>query len=107
MFSVLEPASVLICASLPMTQSLFKYFPSTKIASYLFSFSNEHRLPVPVGESKPGPWTKLDKSSLSSQTKGEGQVRNMMSDTNEEYELTTAAGEGRKGYGPMETRDLV
>ena len=111
-FTVLEPASVLICACLPTNQGLLKRLSKTKLMSYL-SFSlthssrtssnNKRSQSIRDSELKPGQWTELDEASLSSQAnKSEGHTfGHRASDGNEGYELATATGSPRK------ERDIV
>lgn len=116
-FTVIEPASVLVCACLPCTQGIFKHLPIKRIGSYFSTLSRssrESRLsgnnqshPISDTTLKPGQWSKLDERSLSSQAKSEGQIRNTFSDGNEEFELLTDVGTPRKGYGPTGAYDLV
>ena len=117
MFTVLEPATVLICACLPMTQSLFKRLAQLKMASYLSLFAfpsrgsrnsgNSNSQPVPDSEVKRGQWAKLGEDSLLSQAKSEGHVRTTLSDRNEEYELSTPTSAPKKEPGPSEVHGLV
>lgn len=121
-FTVIEPASVLICACLPMIQGLMIRLSKMKLVSYLSlslmrssrggkgSSANHHSQPVAVGSaSQQGQWSKLDDGLLQGSAKHEGHRGNAIADEhgNEEYELTpTVESVGRK-WQSTEARDLV
>ncbi|KAG7006141.1 hypothetical protein G7Y79_00016g041260 [Physcia stellaris] len=85
LFTVLEPASFVICANLPMAYSFFKRLPESKLVSYFSSLiahltgprsipsadGSAAQLPVLGNKVKPKYWNKLDDSLFDSQA-GDG-----------------------------------
>ena len=119
MFTVLEPASVLISACMPMTQGLFKRLATLKIVSYISSFnrstSQKSRLtgsnvgqPSQQSETKigQGQWTKLHENPSLSRIMGQGQELSVIHNDGEEYELSTG-GTVRRETGRAQLHEVV
>lgn len=104
MFTIIEPASVLMCACLPMVPALWKHIPQPKLASYFSRFlgrsrgtaetSGTSRDPLPTKKlPKAAGWTQLNETSSSNQAKRDRQAKRLGSQSNEDYELSpTYAG---------------
>ena len=110
LFTVLEPASFVICANLPMTYSLFKGLPESKLGSYFSSLiarltgpgsttsgdASGAQLPVLGNKVKPRYWNKLDDNMFDSQA-GDGRQfsqEGVGRDETEEIELVASHREG-------------
>ena len=97
-FTVLEPASVLISTCMAMTQGLFKRLPKTKLASmFSLSFTRASKLSSRSQPAAKGPWASLDNRFGSKSQLG----------WKEEHEMTRAVGTVRGEYELTEPRDLV
>lgn len=116
-FTVLEPASILISACMPMTQGLFKRLGKTKLMSYFSLFTRpttpggklSGSEPIRQSESKPGKghWTKLHENPSSSHIMKDGRTGISMNEGTEEYELAMGADAHGHARGPAKTHDIV
>ena len=118
MFTVIEPASVLICACMPMTQCLLRRLTISNLSSK-FSFSlsgsaqksglssSNRSQPVRHIEIKSGPWTKLDESLLAPEANFKGDIGNKVTDGDDTYELASRVATPKRAHCPIEAQDLV
>ncbi|KAL1979196.1 hypothetical protein VTN96DRAFT_6518 [Rasamsonia emersonii] len=100
-FTVLEPSSVLICACLPTTRSLFGRLPKTPATSQYFVSSSRGSRPSAYDTLEQG---QQDSLVSRSQVNGRERLRNKLPDSYEGFELTPTPS---KGYGPKEARNFV
>lgn len=122
LFTVLEPASFVICANLPMAYSLLKRLPESKLVSYFSSLvarltgpgskpsgdGSGAQLPVLGNKVKPRYWNKLGDSLFDSQA-GDGRQfsqKGVGRDETEQFELVASHGEGvgtKRGHWELAT----